>query len=373
MTTQGVRDPNYYFEDGSVVFLVEEYLFKIQCSIITSKSEVFRDMFGLPIQAKSSKPNLSSSLEGSCDENPIVIPQVKARQFRNLLLFFYGVMTDPEYLSLVSDTTDEVQHSPTVFTCYLDVASLANRFCMTDIEKWAHKQLTRVLLSSRYLSFMVWDHNSLLEALWYSKLTPDRELEHNVRNLIECYVIFSPIELVNAWRAPSIAHLYKDPTLKQQDPALFGHIFCAVLSTGHRSSFWKDRLTRDDRSILFAAQAYLTPLPTTLPIDWITDVTKVTSTVDAAERSSCFHGCSQQFSRSFASHFNCRTELTRDSPLVGVTALSSLATRRQSVVESLKLLKPDCKCTSQLILALDVKMDALFAELAEKYHGCLDQ
>lgn len=149
-------------------------------------------------------------------------------------------ITDPEYLSLVSGATNESQHTPAAFECYLDIASLANRFCMVEIEEWARKQLAQVLCSSWQLSYLRWNPTSLLEGLWYSKLTHDREFEHNVRNLIECYVDFSPLSsLFDSSRASSIAQFYTDSMLKKQDAALFGHIFCAVLSVGHQSSFWK--------------------------------------------------------------------------------------------------------------------------------------
>ncbi|KAF8599780.1 hypothetical protein BDV93DRAFT_546720 [Ceratobasidium sp. AG-I] len=372
MPVQGTRDPNYYFEDGSVIFLVEGILFKIHRSLITSKSEVFRDMFQLPTQSKQDTPG-PSDIEGSCDEKPILLTQVQARQFRHLLLFLYGVMTDPDYVSLILGAADATRHDIAAFERYLDIASLANRYCMTEIEAWAREQFAQVLHSSPSLSRQNWVPKTLLEALAYCKLTPDRELEHNVRNIAECYlkppVVYSGApNTSNVW----VTYLYKYPNLKRDDPALFGHIFSIVLSAGHQSPLWRSGLSREDRALLFTAQVYLTPLPASLPTDWISDVSKILAAVDAQKRSPCFPSCSQRFQSPFNSYFNCRSSLTQNSPLTGVTALSNLPAYRQSLAENLKSFKLQCKCMNQLISALDVKMDALFTDLAEKYHGCLD-
>ncbi|KAF8599777.1 hypothetical protein BDV93DRAFT_609072 [Ceratobasidium sp. AG-I] len=375
MVIRGARDPKYYFDDGNVILLVGGTLFKIHRSLITSSSGVFKDMFKLPTQSESNRSDVSPNLEGSSDENPITVPQVLATQFRDLMLFFYGVLTDSDYVTLAFGAQDEAHHTAFVFERYLNIASLANRFCMAEVETWARDQFNRVLGSSQRLSTEIWNRNTLLNALAYAKLGPDLELEHNIRAMIECCL--EPLDgsqdsIYGGWVHSCVAQFYKHPTLKTQDPALFGYIFCVVLSAGHQSPLWKERLTRNDRYILFAAQAHLTPLPATLPTDWIGDASKISSMVDAQVRPGCFQSCSQRFKNSFNTHFNCRTALTQNSPLTGVTALASLATRRQSLAESFKPLNLQCKCMNQLISAIDVKMDALFTELAEKYHDCLD-
>ncbi|KAG8686376.1 hypothetical protein FRC11_009029, partial [Ceratobasidium sp. 423] len=42
------RDPQYYFEDGNIVLLVEDVLFKVHASLVKAESQVFQDMFAMP-------------------------------------------------------------------------------------------------------------------------------------------------------------------------------------------------------------------------------------------------------------------------------------------------------------------------------------
>ncbi|KAH7334250.1 hypothetical protein B0J17DRAFT_672707 [Rhizoctonia solani] len=82
ITPNYLRDPQYYFEDGSIVLLVKDVLFKVHASLIKMESQVFENMFAMP------RGN-SAETEGSSDRNPIVISQVEPAQFRNLMKMFY--------------------------------------------------------------------------------------------------------------------------------------------------------------------------------------------------------------------------------------------------------------------------------------------
>jgi hypothetical protein len=107
------RDDSYYFQDGNVVMLVANVLFRVgknapvqritsnksqvHTSLLSRESEVFKDMFATPARLASSMsldaPDglpRKRGKEGSCDENPIVIPQLQPYQFRNFLLVIYG-------------------------------------------------------------------------------------------------------------------------------------------------------------------------------------------------------------------------------------------------------------------------------------------
>lgn len=107
------RHPEYYFPDGSVVLQVEDVLFKvracrviplyktaltivvsqIQASLLTQESETFRDMFALPAAQhphNEDPEHEDSAEEGSCDENPILIPEVTSLAFEHFLFMFYG-------------------------------------------------------------------------------------------------------------------------------------------------------------------------------------------------------------------------------------------------------------------------------------------
>ncbi|KAG9121898.1 hypothetical protein FRC07_001959, partial [Ceratobasidium sp. 392] len=292
------RDTQYYFDDGNAIFLVENILFKpritphikIHTSRLVPHSQVFADMFQLP---KLSGEKDSSQIEGLSDRNPISIPQIKAGAFRHLLLFFYGLIVDPAYQALVTEIIDDKQRTTTTFTSYLNISSLAHRFCMPKIEKWALQQFRRVLASPKRLTELTWDHNELLDALAQVKVFNDPEMEHEVRNLIGCHLQVPQARgAFDFWfaalaknRAPSpplngtLVSLYKNCALKTVDPALFGFVFCSILSEGYTSSIWAD-LTLEDRSKLLAAQVYLTPLPfSQIHLNWAAKHVEVSSAI----------------------------------------------------------------------------------------------
>jgi hypothetical protein len=285
-------------------------------------------------------------------------------------------MTDTDYQSLVLEVPSNITSNYSGFMPYLNIASLAHRFCMTSIETWALGQFKRVMCSSAlHISHWYWHNDELLGALLYVKLTSDRELEHHVRNMIQCYIqhrVSSPVLSEDEWKAVRLVEFYQLPLLKQQDPALFGHIFCVVLSVvGHKTSLWK-RFDRDTRYKLLAAHVYLTPLPSTLPTSWIHNTSEISAAIEVPARPGCFNECSRRFNDALSKTFNSTycSELKRDSPLSGVTALCKLATHRQSLSEEFRHTK--CQCANKMLSVIDLKMDALFSEIAEKYHDCLD-
>jgi hypothetical protein len=289
-----------------------------------------------------------------------------------------GRMTDPAYRALVLDASDQTKHDCDALKRYLDIASLAHRFCMDSVEAWALDQFKQVVGSAKRISQSVSSHKDLLDALLYCKNASDRELEHNVRNMLQCYLQISTQtrydpSLQDTYKVVSLAQLYQNRSLKQQDPALFGHIFCVVLSAGYQSFLWQ-MLTREARSKLLAAQVYLTPLPPTLPTTWIHRISEIAAAIDAKTHPNCFHQCNRDFESTLNRVFDSAlySGLTKDSPLAGVTSISKLATYRQLLAENLSLAVVKCKCRSQLLSVFDLKMNTLFTELAEKYHDRLD-
>jgi len=70
------RDKSYYFT--ILIFLVEGCLFKLPRAPFERNSEVFQDMFGLPVPE-------NTVTDGSSDENPLRLDGVKKADFRQLL------------------------------------------------------------------------------------------------------------------------------------------------------------------------------------------------------------------------------------------------------------------------------------------------
>ncbi|KAF9820055.1 hypothetical protein IEO21_01717 [Rhodonia placenta] len=74
------RHESLYFEDDTVVFLIETTLFKVHRYFLKRHSRVFADMFSL-------SPNKAQ--EGCDDNHPIHIPEVSRQDFERLLSLFY--------------------------------------------------------------------------------------------------------------------------------------------------------------------------------------------------------------------------------------------------------------------------------------------
>ncbi|KAG9120632.1 hypothetical protein FRC07_003804, partial [Ceratobasidium sp. 392] len=167
------HDTKYYFDDGSVVLVVEDVLFKIQASRLASISEVFRDMLQLP-QASNNK-------EGTCDADPIPLPDVKADQFRNLLYIFYESPVDPDLMVFMSGASNKQNHIPEAFRRYLDIASLSRRYLMQSIEDWAYAQLQEISSTIAFAERAPLPHIS--DALHYAKIRSSGSNDDFVRNI----------------------------------------------------------------------------------------------------------------------------------------------------------------------------------------------
>lgn len=66
---------------------------QVQSSLLVHECELFRDMFTLPTAnplPDEPPEHKISAKEGSCDENPILIPEVTPLAFQRFLLMFYG-------------------------------------------------------------------------------------------------------------------------------------------------------------------------------------------------------------------------------------------------------------------------------------------
>ncbi|KAI0931580.1 hypothetical protein AcV5_004967 [Taiwanofungus camphoratus] len=76
------RHQSLYFDDETVVFLVENTLFKVHRYFFKRHSKMFATMFSLP-------PEVGKPVEGQSDENPICVPEVLSKDFERLLSLFY--------------------------------------------------------------------------------------------------------------------------------------------------------------------------------------------------------------------------------------------------------------------------------------------
>ncbi|KAI0366761.1 hypothetical protein BV20DRAFT_971499 [Pilatotrama ljubarskyi] len=133
-----VPHPDYYFEDGNLVILVESTLFRLFRSTFTRHSVVFRDLFSLPI-SQDGPP-----AEGQDDGNPLRFSYISATDFERLLWVLYP----PSYGAHKANSVGEWQ----------SILSLATRWEFNDIRELAIRQLQsldmhpvdRVLLAQEF-------------------------------------------------------------------------------------------------------------------------------------------------------------------------------------------------------------------------------
>ncbi|CAE7104546.1 unnamed protein product [Rhizoctonia solani] len=264
------RDEHYYFQDGNIVLLVGNVLFRLHSSLLSRECEMFRNMFSKPTRIASSMSLDGASempkkgKEGGCDENPIIMPQLRPQSFRNFLLAVYGRPGDKEFRALFKGVAElESVQAITSFLRIIDIVDLAHRFIAPDVETWAVSQLkgnTRLIETLNAYPISSKSHIRLLD---YAKRTGDEELILWARHWARSYYAgaietssiassaFGPAQKIRE----QLVREYKLATITQSfDTPIFGYLFCFLLSLGHE--FWDKQvdLTREDRITLLGAQ-----------------------------------------------------------------------------------------------------------------------
>jgi len=95
------RHPKHYFEDGDVIFLVENVLFCVHRHFFVRESVFFRVMLSRP-------SGFNTFTDGQSDDRPIVLQNVKSIDFERILWMFYdGIYSDytasaEEWSSIIS-------------------------------------------------------------------------------------------------------------------------------------------------------------------------------------------------------------------------------------------------------------------------------
>ncbi|CAE6504221.1 unnamed protein product [Rhizoctonia solani] len=277
------RDSSYYFEgiEGSLVFLVDGYLFRVHPSIFAPQLEPYPKVVDCSSYLYSLVDLDPQTTGTGTDADPILIANIRAQQFRHLLLALLGRPGDPEYMSLLTDGEKDYRHSHATFIKYLDIATLAGHLQMINLSSWALSQLTRHINSSCWTPDGTWDKRVVIQVVELERSTSEAP-EFTYSSLCSVPLrIFLRHVLDPSVRDPSdlsipLYKIYKDHHYDTEAPeslGIFGWMFVYVLSLGHHSSYWRDTLTRDDRSVLYMAQAELANLAarSDVSIGWLTN------------------------------------------------------------------------------------------------------
>ncbi|KAI0340266.1 hypothetical protein BDW22DRAFT_1430882 [Trametopsis cervina] len=118
------HDPEFYFEDELVIFLVERRLYRVHKYFLTRDSEFFRGMFACP-------PPPGEDAEGKYDTKPITLHGVTQHEMRCLLRFFYDSM----YKASITSLAD--------WECLL---SISTRYVFDRIRDLAISEITKQML-----------------------------------------------------------------------------------------------------------------------------------------------------------------------------------------------------------------------------------
>ncbi|KAG8794847.1 hypothetical protein FRC12_020926 [Ceratobasidium sp. 428] len=361
-------DSQYYYEDGSVILLVDNTLFKVQGSLLKAQSEVFRDMLTSP--SSSSEANL----EGLTDDRPIKVPGVNVWEFRHLLMVFYSLPSHKLFLGMRG--IKESARAWESFEILLDVARLADKFCMVKIGEWAVGQLKSLLETSATrvatgAKAEMEDAHPLtfLLALQSPIAKSDISLMHNIRNLNQYYLTLSP-HLPVANLSNLLVRVQAD------DPSLFGFLFITILNLGH-NAWEQDCFTKDERMIFFSAHYHLTPLPESLGKDLALPLVVKPPYTKAGylkvfEDAKCVRNCQERLSSAWKASFDSSyyQDVTSSQTMKPTTQLARLPVLRFKFADAISA-HGACKfgCSTKALAALDADTSTLFLRLGGYYRS----
>ncbi|CUA70824.1 hypothetical protein RSOLAG22IIIB_09163 [Rhizoctonia solani] len=295
------RDPDYYFEDGSIILLLEDVLFKVHATLLKSQSQVFEDMFAMPAG------NVSSRTEGTSDQDPVIIPQVKPSQFRNLLKMLYSPASSAFHDSIRQPSGESggeyfpelgLTISPwSIFNFYIDVGTLCHRFGMAEMEQWAKRRLQVHILyhTPTIADEGVANLSSFLDVVEYARRTQDPRLINDIQQLVYF--------CIHASKYQNLMGLFRTPGLRENHPSIFGCIFSIFLA--EKYTVWeREPFTKLDRMALFSAKVRLSPTPDSFRKDIHWPLLEKPSSLDqfresiglklCSEGSPCGHQCASK-------------------------------------------------------------------------------
>ncbi|CAE6414292.1 unnamed protein product [Rhizoctonia solani] len=385
------RDSVYYFEDGNLIFRVNNILFKVHASLLKLRSRDFEKVFHI------SSTNSGSESRGKVDGNPIPLPGILSFQFRDLMKVIYAHPLDRTFSSLPAEYEDK-QEAAKDFIFYMNVASLSRRFAMGDTEAWAKERLVKLAhrIGDDVLDGFIHltcddvgrdqDHNvgmkfyknsvssfnypetSIVEAIRYARDVSDASLLHDSLHSLQyfCSGVDPSAEFVLAF--------FRISNLRKTEPSLFGHLFVVLLALG--SNVWTQKMfTHMDRMALFSAQCFLNPLPDSLKTS--SDILLFTEPTlqqfsnklyDHTVQPSCFEKCYRTMFSHWQWAFEEHYDRLADKDLrVPIKALVNLPISRRQFSDRIKRDACARECYRVVLGKLDQATQDLYTRLAEYY------
>ncbi|KAL5639308.1 hypothetical protein ACGC1H_006723 [Rhizoctonia solani] len=365
------RDLKYYMNGGDTVFLIEGVLFRINLSILEPEGP-----------QEPTRPSCVQLLVGRHRQisgtgtsfNPIVISEIKAQQFRHLLLALLGRPGDPVYMELLTDARDTLRHTKETFLKYLDIGYLASRLRIHSLANWAREQLLLIFDSTSRVAENIWGANTLVQLATLA--IPDTVNASASQEFHSKAHIFLRYSLA-PWTVPSInicseylvdryILLYKDAEVLATSKELFGWVFLFVVSLGHKSPTWSEQLGRGGRLILYAAEVEMTSLCDYRHLDvaWLVPRDHTRWHLDM-----CCEDCWKYCEATWDSSFDRVGLLDSSVPLEDIRKLLFLPRFRQTFAKAARSTQWPCKarCGETVLASIDKKITRLCLEMSERY------
>ncbi|KAG8729623.1 hypothetical protein FRC11_008330, partial [Ceratobasidium sp. 423] len=152
--------------------------------------------------------------------------------------------------------------------------------------------------------------------------------------------------------------LYKEKDILINSPTFFGLIFAIIVSLGHQSPGWTDILTREDRRVLYAANATFTRLSnhTDIKVGWVMDPTAVKKVCPQ---------CSSNFDACWSIGFSQCEGLKSRVPSEDIRHIVSLPEYQMDFWSASRA--ASCKCADTVVDNIELCLDSLYRGLTEKY------
>ncbi|CAE6432798.1 unnamed protein product [Rhizoctonia solani] len=367
------RDPDYYFEDGCVILLVEDTLFKIHASLMKAQSQAFVGMLAMP-------SGDAANTQGLSEQHPIIIPQVKPPQFRNLLKMIYSPASSAFHSSLQSfdnnDSSGLKSKTWDKFAFYLDVATLCHKYEMAEMEQWAKTRLGWLMssLMIEIASGAEANPGAFLDAIQYAQTTQNDHLINNTYNLAYSYIYNLQLQS----RPEDLLPLFRTPGLQELHPSVFGCIFSVFLGADY--PVWQSNpFTKLDRMALFSGQVRLSPIPSSFkdgirsPLfkkpESLEDFRSTFEPEPSNDQLFCNNGCDQAildiWLAIFTDHYY--RGVSADSISVGVTWLSGIIRKRVSFIKMAQGIRRPWDCSMLYINQLDKDIQLIYTRFSEYY------
>ncbi|KAF8148984.1 hypothetical protein K438DRAFT_1779479 [Mycena galopus ATCC 62051] len=126
------RDADYYFDDGDLIILAENTLFRVHKFLLSRDSSMFKDMFIIPGGSSAAERS-----DGSSDETPLSVSDT-VEAFRALLWVLYALPPDLQAYLANDKTAVDLNR-------IVSVAETTNKYHFASLEAWSMQVIKSVV------------------------------------------------------------------------------------------------------------------------------------------------------------------------------------------------------------------------------------